>query len=71
MTTWGEHHLVLVVRTDKGDLVADSLEKKILSWAETRYRWVRVQSPENPKRWATIETPQPNRLAMAEQDGRR
>ncbi len=71
VTTWGEHHLVLVVRTDRGDIVADSLEETILNWAETPYRWVRVQSPENPKLWATIERPQPNHLAMAEQDFRR
>lgn len=70
VTTWGEHHLVLVVRTDKGDIVADSLDKKIRNWAKTQYRWVRVQSPENPKFWATIETPRPDLLAMAEQDDR-
>lgn len=68
VTTWGEHHLVLVVRTDKGDLVADSLDKRIRNWAETPYRWVRVQKPENPKLWATIETPQPDLVAMAGRD---
>ena len=70
VTTWGEHHLVLVVRTDKGDIVADSLDKKIRNWVEAPYRWVRVQTPENPKFWASIETPQPDLLAMAEQDDR-
>ena len=68
VTTWGEHHLVLVVRTDRGDLVADSLDKRIRNWAETPYRWVRVQKPENPRLWATIETPQPDLVAMAGHD---
>ncbi len=31
-TSWGETHLVLVVRTDKGDLVLDSLDGRIRSW---------------------------------------
>ena len=68
VTTWGEHHLVVVVRTDKGDLVADSLDKRILNWAETPYRWVRVETPSNPKLWATIQTPQPDLVAMAGHD---
>jgi predicted transglutaminase-like cysteine proteinase len=57
VTTWGEHHLVLVVRTLKGDLVADSLEPKILNWTKTPYEWVRVESPVNPMFWAKIKAP--------------
>ena len=68
VTTWGEHHLVLVVRTDKGDLVADSLHKRIRNWADTPYRWVRVETPKNPKFWATIQTPEPRLVAMAGND---
>ena len=51
---WGEHHLVLVVRTDRGDLVLDNLTAGIRSWAYTSYRWVRIESPQNPKFWSTI-----------------
>ena len=65
VTSWGVHHLVLVVRTDKGDLVADSLHKRIRNWADTPYRWVRVETPKNPKFWATIQTPEPRLVAMA------
>jgi predicted transglutaminase-like cysteine proteinase len=50
----GEHHLVLVVRTHDGDLVADSLNANIRSWAKTDYQWVRVQTPANPLYWATV-----------------
>ena len=50
----GEYHLVLVVRTEQGDLVADNLSANIRPWYQTRYRWVRVQSPRNPQFWATV-----------------
>lgn len=50
----GEHHLVLVVRTQEGDLVADNLDPNIRSWAKTGYQWVRIQTPANPLYWATV-----------------
>ena len=53
----GEHHLVVVVRTDKGDLVLDNLNATLRSPAKTRYQWVRVESPVNPKYWAKIAAP--------------
>jgi predicted transglutaminase-like cysteine proteinase len=54
VTTWGEHHLVLVVRSEGGDLVLDSLTDAILSWARTPYRWVRIQSPRDPRFWLAV-----------------
>jgi predicted transglutaminase-like cysteine proteinase len=45
---------VLVVRTEQGDPVADNLNANIRPWYQTRYRWVRVQSPRNPQFWATV-----------------
>ncbi len=66
VTTWGEHHLVLVVRTKQGDLVADSLAKTIRNWTETPYEWVRVESPVNPLYWAKIKAPEPDVVAMNE-----
>jgi predicted transglutaminase-like cysteine proteinase len=54
ITFWGEHHLVLVIRTDAGDLVADNLHSGIRSWSMPHYHWVRLQSPEDPKFWATV-----------------
>ena len=55
VTRSGEHHLVVVVRTRQGDFVMDSLNSTIRPWAHTPYRWARVQSPSNPKFWATVK----------------
>jgi predicted transglutaminase-like cysteine proteinase len=54
VTTWGEHHLVLVVRTRQGDLVADSLYHDLKPWTRTPYQWVRIQSPKTPTYWSTL-----------------
>jgi predicted transglutaminase-like cysteine proteinase len=52
----GEHHLVLVGRTREGDFVLDNLAQQILPWSETRYRWVRIQSPRNPMFWSEVRS---------------
>jgi predicted transglutaminase-like cysteine proteinase len=54
VTTWGEHHLVVVVRTFSGDLVLDNLTGHILPWSKKPYRWVRIQTPKNPNYWASL-----------------
>jgi len=54
VTTWGEHHLVVVVRTKEGDLVIDNLNANIRPWFKTQYQWVRIQTPMNPLYWSTI-----------------
>jgi predicted transglutaminase-like cysteine proteinase len=54
ITSWGEHHLVLVVRTKEADLVLDNLSASVRPLALTRYQWVRVESPNNPKFWSTV-----------------
>jgi predicted transglutaminase-like cysteine proteinase len=54
VTTWGEHHLVLVIHSRTGDFVADSLNANIRPWIATNYKWVRVQSPANPRFWSTV-----------------
>jgi predicted transglutaminase-like cysteine proteinase len=51
---WGEHHLVVVVRTSSGDLVLDNLTGHILPWSKKSYRWVRIQTPKNPNYWALL-----------------
>jgi predicted transglutaminase-like cysteine proteinase len=63
----GEHHLVVVVRTKDVDLVLDNLTTNIRSVAMTyrQYQWVRIESPQNPKFWASIGAPGPVRTAMA------
>ena len=55
VTTWGEHHLVVVVRTKQGDFVLDNLNSTVRPWSQTAYRWVRVQSPSDPKSWARVK----------------
>jgi predicted transglutaminase-like cysteine proteinase len=54
VTPWGEHHLVVVVRTREGDFVIDNLNPNIRPWFQTPYQWVRIQSPTNPNYWSTL-----------------
>lgn len=54
VTTWGEHHLVLVVRTVNGDLVLDNLTNRIRPWLRAPYHWVRMQMPGVAKLWTTV-----------------
>ena len=55
-TSWGEGHLVLVVRTSAGDLILDNLTPQIRPWSRAPYRGVRMQTPKNPNFWATLDT---------------
>lgn len=55
VTSWGEHHLVLVIHVEEGDFVADNLDPHIRSWRSANYQWVRIQSPGNPQYWATVD----------------
>jgi predicted transglutaminase-like cysteine proteinase len=52
-TSWGEHHLVLVVRTKVGDLVLDNLTAQITPWTRAPYLWIRIQLP-NTQYWDTV-----------------
>ena len=54
VVSWGEHHLVVVVRTNQGDLVLDNLTPAIRPWAAAPYQWVRAQSPHDPNTWMTV-----------------
>ncbi|MCP3474033.1 transglutaminase-like cysteine peptidase [Bradyrhizobium sp. CCGUVB1N3] len=54
VTVWGKHHLVLVVRTQSGDLVLDNLTAQVRPWPRAPYRWIRIQSPSNPRYWNMI-----------------
>jgi predicted transglutaminase-like cysteine proteinase len=54
VTNWGQHHLVVVVRTRSGDLILDNLTPQIKPWARAPYRWVRIQMPNSPRLWTTI-----------------
>jgi predicted transglutaminase-like cysteine proteinase len=64
VTASGEGHLVLVVRTRQGDLVADNLNANLRNWTKTPYEWVKIESPVNPLFWSKLKTPQPDVVAM-------
>ena len=51
----GEGHAVLTVLTDRGDLVLDNLEPRVLVWSETSYRYVKRQSQFNSGQWTAID----------------
>jgi predicted transglutaminase-like cysteine proteinase len=53
-TVSGEHHLVLVVRSDKGDLVLDNMTHAVKAWNKVPYKWVRMQSASDANVWSKI-----------------
>lgn len=55
-TPFGEGHLVLTVRTDRGDLVLDNRRATIVAWSRTGYAWLKRQSAENPQYWVAVST---------------
>lgn len=55
-TSWGEGHLILVVRAGDGDFVLDNMNPTIRPWSKVPYQWVRVQSPRNPRAWSTVRS---------------
>lgn len=63
---WGEHHLVLVVRTKDVDVVLDNLTTIIRPVAMTyrEYKWIRIETPQNPKFWARVQMPNSMQSAM-------
>ena len=50
----GEGHAVLLVTTDRGDLVLDNLTWKILPWRQAPYEWVMRQSHRRPYVWVSL-----------------
>jgi predicted transglutaminase-like cysteine proteinase len=53
-TAFGEGHLVLIVRTNWGDLVLDNLSNSIRVWSDTDYIWLKRQSDYNSRLWVQI-----------------
>lgn len=45
ITPWGESHAVLLIATQKGEMVLDNLSPWIVPWSETGYRWLTRQAP--------------------------
>jgi predicted transglutaminase-like cysteine proteinase len=50
----GEGHAVLTVSTSQGDLVLDNRRDAVIRWAETRYRFLKRQSQDDPRLWVAL-----------------
>lgn len=50
----GEGHLVLTVRTDRGDFILDNVRSRVLAWNKTDYRFVKRQSATDQNVWLLI-----------------
>jgi predicted transglutaminase-like cysteine proteinase len=51
----GEGHAVLMVRTDRGDLVLDNQEGRVLLWKDTSYQFIKRQSQTDSRKWVGID----------------
>jgi predicted transglutaminase-like cysteine proteinase len=51
----GDGHLILMVRTDHGDLILDNMREQIVAWDRTGYRFVKRQSQVNYNEWVAID----------------
>jgi predicted transglutaminase-like cysteine proteinase len=49
-------HAVLVMRTDRGDLVLDSLHSRIVHWTDTGYTFLKMQNPSSLRLWDAVLT---------------
>lgn len=53
-TSRGEIHAVLLVNTDRGELVLDSLSAWVQPWRKVGYRWLERQAPGQQLNWVAI-----------------
>ncbi|WP_062017554.1 transglutaminase-like cysteine peptidase [Aureimonas sp. AU4] len=51
----GDGHAVLTLRTDRGDLILDNLDRRVLDWTQTTYHYLKRQSDTDAARWVAIE----------------
>ena len=51
----GQGHVILTVKTDRGEFVLDNLAEDIRPWNVTGYQYIKRQSPEDPNVWLSIE----------------
>lgn len=50
----GDGHAVLMVRTDRGDLILDNQDNRILVWNETPYDFIKRQSQADAGKWVAL-----------------
>jgi predicted transglutaminase-like cysteine proteinase len=48
-------HVVLIVRTDKGNYVLDNLKDDIATWDHVPYGWLKWQDPQSSSGWASLK----------------
>lgn len=53
-TARGESHAVLLVATDTGEMVLDSLSSRVQAWSQAPYVWLERQAPGQPMDWVEI-----------------
>jgi predicted transglutaminase-like cysteine proteinase len=51
----GEGHAVLMVRTDRGDVVLDNQDGRVLLWNETPYTYLKRQSQADAGQWVDLK----------------
>lgn len=50
----GEYHAVLVVRTDRGDLVLDNLSRRVRTWDRSGIRFDTIQNGHDARVWERV-----------------
>jgi predicted transglutaminase-like cysteine proteinase len=53
-TPWRETHAILLVKTDQGELVLDSLSSWVQPWWKVNYHWIERQAPGQQLTWISI-----------------
>lgn len=61
----GEGHAVLMVRTDRGDLVLDNQDGAVRVWNETPYHFIKRQSQADAGKWVNMIDNRPIIVATA------
>lgn len=53
-TRWGESHAVLLLASDRGEFILDSLSQRVLRWDRVDYVWRERQLPGRPFDWVRV-----------------
>jgi predicted transglutaminase-like cysteine proteinase len=61
----GNGHAVLMVRTDRGDLVLDNQNGKVLLWKDTNYQYIKRQSQTDAGKWVGLNDNRATVIAAA------
>ncbi|HVW93814.1 MAG TPA: transglutaminase-like cysteine peptidase [Devosia sp.] len=56
----GEGHAVLMVRTDRGDLILDNQDSVVRDWKDSPYHFLKRQSQADAGEWVGIEDARPS-----------